>query len=299
MNTTITAAFVQQFHDGFVAANEQKESRFESKVVNRGSIVGSSFTANDMGTIEMNAVTNRYGDTEWTIPDVGVRQALMADYDLAVPVDQFDLPKLLANPQGDYLRNSMAAHNRKKDSVIYAALIGAASRAQTSTVTGNHSAYSATNLPAGQIILNGGTGMTKAKIIAAKKLFRDNEADEFNGEQLFMLYNGVALEDILSDTTLTTADQLAVKMIQEGGVARQWMGFTWVPYNMPQGFAVASMYSAVAYSKSALHFGIGENITTDIGPRRDKRNMIQVYTAMSVGAVRVNELKAVRIDHVA
>ena len=75
MNNTITAAFVQQFHDSFVAAAEQKESRFESKVVNRGSIVGSSFTANDMGTVEMSQVTNRYGDTEFTIPDVGTRTA--------------------------------------------------------------------------------------------------------------------------------------------------------------------------------------------------------------------------------
>ena len=75
MNNTITAAFVQQFHDSFVAAAEQKESRFESKVVNRGSIVGSSFTANDMGTVEMSQVTNRYGDTEFTIPDVGTRKA--------------------------------------------------------------------------------------------------------------------------------------------------------------------------------------------------------------------------------
>jgi hypothetical protein len=128
MNTTITAAFVQQFHDSFVAANEQKESRFESKIVNRGSIVGSSFTANDMGTIEMSQVTNRYGDTEFTIPDVGTRQALMSDYDVAVPVDAFDLPKLLANPQGDYLQRAIAAAQRKKDAVIYAALKGSALR---------------------------------------------------------------------------------------------------------------------------------------------------------------------------
>lgn len=298
MNNTITAAHVQQFHDSFVLAAQQMESRLQSTVVSRGMISGASFTANDMGAVEANQVIERYGDTELTVPDHGTRLATLSDWDLALPVDKFDLPKLLANPQGDYLRNSMAAHNRRKDAVIYSALIGAASRAITSTVTGNHSAYSATNLPAGQTILNGGTALTKAKIIQAKAQFRANEADEFNGEQLCMLYNGPALEDILSDVTLTTADQLAVKMIQEGGVARQWMGFTWVPYNFPLGAAVASMWSTVAYAKSALHFGVGENITTDIGPRRDKRNMIQVYTAMSLGAVRVNEQKVVRVDYI-
>lgn len=291
MNTTITAAFVQQFHDSFVAAAEQKESRFESKVVNRGMITGSSFTANDMGTIEMSQVTNRYGDTEFTIPDVGTRQALMSDYDVAVPVDQFDLPKLLANPQGDYLQRCLAAANRKKDAVIYAALKGNALRR-----TDESGSYANTALPSDQVIPAGGTGMTKAKIIQAKKRFRVNEADEHAGEELYMAYDAGMLEDILSDTTLTSADFMAVKMLQEGKIDGKWMGFNWVPYELLAG---TTTKTALAWAKSAAHFGTGRNITTDIGPRRDKRNLIQIYVAMSLGSVRVNESKVVTIDYVA
>lgn len=291
MNTTITAAFVQQFHDSFVAANEQKESRFESRVENRGSIVGSSFTANDMGTIEMNAVTNRYGDTEWTIPDVGTRQALMSDFDLAVPVDQFDLPKLLANPQGDYLQRCLAAVQRKKDQVIYAALIGSALRK-----TDESSAYAGVALPSAQIIAAGGTGFTKAKIIQAKKIFRTNEADEHNGEELYMAYDSGMLEDILSDTTLTSADFMAVKMLQEGNITGKWMGFNWVPYERLNG---TSTKTACAWAKTGAHVGHAMMGQVDIGPRRDKRNLIQIYVPLSIGAVRVNEAKVVSIDYVA
>lgn len=298
MNNTLTAAHVQQFHDAFALAAQQMESRLQATVTNRGMITGASFTVNDLGAVEANQVIERYGDTELTVPDHGTRLAVLSDWDLALPVDRFDLPKLLANPQGDYVRLSMAAHNRRKDAIIYNALIGAVQRATSSTVNGNHSAYSATNLPAGQTILNGGTGLTKTKIIQAKAQFRANEADEFNNEKLYMLYNNKALQDILGDLNLTTADQLAVKMIQEGGVAREWMGFTWVPYNFPVGAAVASMFSAVAYAQSSCHFGTGDNITTDIGPRRDKRNMIQVYSAMSMGAARAREEKVVRIDFI-
>jgi hypothetical protein len=289
MNTTITAAFVQQFHDSFVAANEQKESRFESKIVNRGSIVGSSFTANDMGTIEMSQVTNRYGDTEFTIPDVGTRQALMSDYDVAVPVDAFDLPKLLANPQGDYLQRAIAAAQRKKDAVIYAALKGSALRK-----TDESGSFAATALPSGQVIAAGGTGMTKAKLIQAKKLFRANEADEHNGEELYMAYDSGMLEDILADTTLTSADHMAAKMLQEGDISGKWLGFQWVPYELLAG---TSTKTTVAWAKSGCHIGTGKDITTDIGPRRDKRNLIQIYVALSLGSVRVNESKVVTIDY--
>ena len=291
MNTTITAAFVQQFHDSFVAANEQKESRFESRVTNRGMIVGSSFTANDMGTIEMSQVTNRYGDTEFTIPDVGTRQALMSDYDVAVPVDQFDLPKLLANPQGDYLQRCLAAAQRKKDAVIYAAIKGNALRR-----TDESGSYGNTALPSAQVIAAGGTGMSKAKIIQAKKIFRTNEADEHAGEELFMAFDAGMLEDILSDTTLTSADYMAVKMLQNGDITGKWMGFNWVPYEALSG---TSTKTTVAWAKSGVHFGTGKNVSTDIGPRRDKRNLIQIYVALSLGAVRVNEYKAVTIDYVA
>ena len=290
MNNTITAAFVTQFHDSFVAAAEQKESRLEAKVVNRGSITGSSFTANDMGSIEANQVVNRYGDTEWSIPDAGTRSALMSDYDIAIPVDNFDLPKLMANPQGDYLQRALAAMQRKKDKVIYDAIRGAALRKTDESGT-----FSGVSLSGSQVIAAGGTGMTKAKIITAKKQFRTNEADEHNGEELYIAYDAGMMEDILSDTTLTSADYMAAKMLQEGDISGKWLGFNWVPYEALTG---TSTKTTVAWAKTGVHVGTGQNVTTDIGPRRDKRNLIQIYVAMSLGSVRVNELKAMTIDYV-
>lgn len=290
MNNTITAAFVQQFHDGFELAAQQKESRLEKAVTNRGTIVGSSFTANDMGAIEANQITNRYGDTEWTIPDAGVRQALMTDYDVAIPIDNADLPKLLANPQGPYLELSLAAMGRKKDLVIYNAARGSALRKTDESGT-----YAGVAVPAGQIIAAGGTGMTKAKIIQAKKLFRANEADEHNGEELFFTYDSGMLEDILADTTLTSSDFMAVKMLQEGAIGGKWMGFNWVPY---EALAGTTTKTACAWAKTGVHIGTGANIQTDIGPRRDKRNLIQIYAAMSIASVRVNEAKVVTVDYV-
>ena len=290
MNNTITAAFVTQFHDSFVAAAEQKESRLESKVVNRGMITGSSFTANDMGTIEANQVTNRYGDTEWSIPDAGTRSALMADYDIAIPIERTDLAKLFANPQGDYLQRALAAMQRKKDKVIYDSIRGAALRK-----TDESGSFAGVSLSGSQVIAAGGTGMTKAKIITAKKQFRTNEADEHNGEELYLAYDAGMMEDILSDTTLTSADYIAAKMLQEGDISGKWLGFNWVPYEALTG---TSTKTTVAWSKSGVHVGTGENVVTDIGPRRDKRNLIQIYVAMSIGSVRVNELKAMTIDYV-
>lgn len=291
----ITAAFVQQFHDNYELASQQNESRLLKTVVNRGRIQGESFTINDMGQVEMTASGARYGDTPWTIPDAGVRTALMADFDLFIPIESRDIPKLKAHPNDKYIKLLYNAKNRKVDDIIYNAAIGSINR---KTVADNGTASTAaTALPAGQIILSA-AGTLKQKIIKAKALFRANECDEHNGEQLYILYTSNMLEAILGDTTLTSADFMAGKMIQEGGVGGKWMGFNWIPYEkLSQGAAVGEKRT-VAYAGSAIHFGDASITDFDITTRADKKNIKQVGGVHSFGAGRANEKKVVAIDFV-
>ncbi|WP_447716873.1 phage capsid protein [Pluralibacter gergoviae] len=292
----ITAAFVTQFHDSFEIASQQKDSRLQGAVHDRGRITGASFTINDMGTIEMNQITTRFGDTVWDLPEAGTRNALMADYGVFVPVEKRDLRKLIADPQGPYLQLTLSAANRKKDDVIYRGLLDPVMRK-----TSNTGAFAAVPLPAEQKIVAGGTGMTKAKLIAAKAMFRRNECDEQNGEELYITYNADMLTQILSDTTLTSADFMAVKMLQEGAVSGNWLGFKWLAYEKLDSTAAEDVTTktAAAWCKSAVHFGTGEDYNVDIGPRRDKNNTIQISVDASYGAGRANEKKVVAIDFVA
>lgn len=292
----ITAAFVTQFHDSFEIAAQQKDSRLQAAVKDRGRITGASFTINDMGTIEMTQITERFGDTVWDLPDAGTRNALMADYGVFVPVEKRDLRKLLADPQGPYLQLTLAASNRKKDDIIYRALLDTVLRK-----TSNTGAFAPVSLPASQKIVAGGTGMTKAKLIAAKAMFRRNECDEQNGEELYITYNADMLTQILSDTTLTSADFMAVKMLQEGAVSGSWLGFKWLAYEKLDSTTAedATTKTAAAWCKSAVHFGTGEEYNVDIGPRRDKNNTIQISVDASYGAGRAAENKVVAIDFVA
>ncbi|HCS4252658.1 TPA: hypothetical protein ORN00_004866, partial [Klebsiella aerogenes] len=240
----------------------------------------------------------RFGDTVWDLPDAGTRNALMADYGVFVPVEKRDLRKLLADPQGPYLQLTLAASNRKKDDVIYRALLDDVLRK-----TSNTGAYAPVALPASQKIVAGGTGMTKAKLIAAKAMFRRNECDEQNGEELYITYNADMLTQILSDTTLTSADFMAVKMLQEGAVSGNWLGFKWLAYekldSAEAGDPAVTTKTAVAWCKTAVHFGTGEEYNVDIGPRRDKNNTIQISVDASYGAGRAAENKVVAIDFVA
>ena len=287
MSQTITNAFVIQWDTTIRQQAQQMDSRFASAVTDRGNITGESFTANRLAPLEdMPANNVRHGDTVWSEANHSTRIALMQDFYQALPVDRNDEPKLLANPlNGTYMQSLIASHNRRKDAIIFNSLIGNSQAKDGSQIA----------LPSSQIIVAGGTGMTKAKILAARKIFRAREADNHNGEELFVAYNSEMLEDILADTTLTSADYLAGQMLQDGDVARKWMGCTWIPYEAIG--LTGGTYTTAMWAKSAIHFGTG--YTEGKASRRaDKKDLMQVSMGASHGATRVEEEKVVAIQFV-
>ena len=292
-SNTITTAFKQQFHDTFLHALQQRESFLAGTVVNRGMIDGSSFTANNMGSGEMKEVTGRYQDKQAQEVDHSTRIAYMADYDAGpYVVDAFDLPKLVADPTYKYVEMILAAANRRKDKTIYRALLDGAMARNSDGGT-----PAAVSLPAAQLIAAGGTGLTKAKVIQAKSLFRKNKADSRYepGTKLYIMYNSDSVRQILSDTTLTSSDFMASKFLEQGEIGN-WCGFEWIPY---EDFDVPAANTArtVAWSSTAVHYGTGINVKTDVSENKGKRgHPVEAYGVLSLGAVRQDEKKVVQID---
>lgn len=285
----LTLAFVKQFDTDLRMLAQQKDSRLSKAATDRGTITGSSFTANRLAKSDKTPQRNvRFGDTVWSTPDHSTRIALMRDYYDALPVDRFDEPKVLANPAaGGYMANLHSGWNRRTDDIIYRALIDDALAQATETTT------TTVALPSSQIIVDGGTAFTKAKLLTARKIFRANEADAHAGEELFIIYTADMLEDILADTTLTSADYMAVKMLQDGDVSGKWCGFSWIPFEGID--ETGGVASTVAWAKSAVHVGKGF-VEGKAQRRADKQDALQLSMAGSNGAVRVEEEKVVKIN---
>lgn len=281
MSFQVTEAFVQQFSSNFHHLAQQMTSRFESRVRVESGIVGDSKKISRIGATAAQKKTTRHGDTPLIETPHSTRWIDLDDYEWADLVDQLDKKKMLADPTSDYTKAGVAAMNRSKDAVIYAAMRGSAR-----TLSGTQA------LTSGQQIAHGSAGLTKAKIVQAKKIFRTNEADEENGENLYFAYNAVAMEDVLLDTTLTSADYMSVQMLQEGKVGKRWAGFEWVPYEMA---VSSSTYYLPAWAKSGVALGIGAEITTRLTERADKSYALQPYACMSIGAVRLEEAKVVEV----
>ncbi len=283
MPATITQAMVQQFDDTIRLKASQKVSRFQGLVIDRGIITGESFTANMLDdNDELDSDTTRHGDTIWSDIIHSTPIAVMRDFFKAYPVDRADEPKLMANPTSAYMDRLIEAKNLRLDKIIYDAARGTQTFKDASTEV----------LPSTQKIAHGSTGMTKAKIVEAKKMFRRNEADEHNGEELCIAYDSNMLEDILNDTTLTSIDFMAVKMLQEGDISGRWCGFRWVPYERLYNDGTAKY--AIAWAKSGIQLGTGF-VEGNMTRRSDKKNTMQVSMAGSFAALRTQAEKVVEI----
>lgn len=283
MSNQITEAFVQAFGTTFNHVAQQMVSRLRGLVRVETGIVGESKSVNRLGKRNMQRRTQRHGDTPINDQPHSTRYIDLFDYEDGDMIDSQDKLRLLIDPTSDYLKSMVAAANRAQDLEIITAF-GGGSRSKTGGVIA---------LPSTQKIAVGGTGLTKAKIILAKKMFRQNEADEENGEELGFTYHATGMSDVLSDTTLTSADFLAVQMLQEGNLKGKWMGFNWVPTELlPK---VSTTRFAYAFAKSGTSFGIGQDIVTKVGEDPGKGFNARVYIKESIGAVRVEEEKVVEI----
>lgn len=277
--SSIDSVFVKQYADTYVALLEQKESKLLSTVTNIGSVTGSSFTVNEMGTLgdEFNTLT-RFGETAYTDASFASRLATMNDFPNFTRLAIQDLYKLKAQPQDQLLQRLHAKFNRKVDKIVYNALIGTAARKEVGADT-----YTNVALPATQILGDAATPITKQLLIDIRTKFMENECDE----DIYVTYNADLLNALLADTTLTSADYLAGQLLQRGEISN-FLGFQWVHY---EGIKDASGTSAtgVAYTRSAVEVGINSISPLKIVEVETQNRFHSIGHVDALGAVRTSE----------
>jgi len=214
----------------------------------------------------------------------------MYDYEWADLLDKNDSLKILSDPTNKYAMNAAFAMGRAMDDAIIAAASGTAYTGKAGGTSTTLASYDSGN----NIIASGSAAMTLAKLRQAK--YRLDVADVDPEEERYCAIGAKQLQDLLGDSTLTSHDYNTVKALVDGKVD-QFLGFKFIMINRlatqtggPNGDRVV-----LVWAKNGLCLGIGQDIQTDIGPRRDKSNAVQVYECMSIGSTRTEEAKVVTI----
>ena len=288
--TNIPDHFTTQFDSNWKHLVQQKNSKLK-EYVTLDSIEGKEKSYNQLDATSMTQITDRSGDTRITNQAMAKRWIRPQQYDCAKLVDEFDEQFLgeVVLPTSPITQSHGAAYARTCDKIIIDALGGTAFTGVTGTT--------ATTLPAGQKIAVGyvesgtvaNSGLTIAKLRAAKFLFDSNEVDE--EEERIMVVSAKQLQDLLRDDKITSADFNSVRALVDGTL-NTFMGFK---FRRSQQLPLAvDIRSCFAYVKSGVILA-ERGLKTMMDVRPDLSHSLQIRSVASLAAVRMEEKKVVEI----
>jgi hypothetical protein len=286
MSSQITTSFVEQYKNNVQLLSQSMGSKL------RGAVDIESVQANNaffeqIGSTAAIKRTSRHGDTPQIDVPHARRRVSLEDYEWADLVDESDKVRMLIDPTSTYARAAAAAMGRSMDDVIITALGGTAS-------TGVSGATS-TALPSAQKPFSSSQsdGMTVAKLLEAKKLM--DLADVDPSLKRYVVCSPTQISDLLNTTEVKSSDFNTVKALAQGTV-NSFLGFEFIMSNRLSLDATnTDDRLCYAFTEDAIKLAVGKDVQAKISERADKSYSTQVYYCMSIGAVRMEEVKVVEI----
>lgn len=291
--STIDTAFVQNYSSNVYMLCQQIGSKMRNKV--RVETVNRAENAyfDRLGEADCQEITSRHGDTPLNEIPHSRRRITPTDYNTATLIDNADQLKMLIDPKSPYARAQAMELGRKTDDVIIAAALGTATtgKAGASTVAFEDDSVningdgSATTL--GTLAASGTeVDITLAKMLLMMEIF--NLADVDPDITKHWMVAPKTVRDMVTLTQVGSADYNTVKTLVYGR-ADFFAGFNFFWSNrITKDAASSAAFRSMAWAEDGIILGQAEGIISRISERADKNYSMQVYSEMSIGALRLD-----------
>lgn len=291
MSINITTAFVQQYKNNVYHLTQQKGSKLRMGV-RVESVTGKNGYFDQIGATSARKRTSRHADTPRMDTPHSRRRVALEDYDWADLIDNEDQIRMLIDPTSQYAEAAAMAMGRAMDDAIIAAALATAYTGEDGSTSTSYDS----NMTVGiQTVWPGvsaaDTGLNVAKLIAAGKNLGQNDVDP--DEDKYIAVNARQISSILKDDKLSSNDYNILRPLVDGKVA-QYLGFTFLPTNRITTDTNGDD-EVLYWAKGGMLLGVGADIQTKIGERADKNYATQVFTSMSIGATRMEEVRVGKI----
>ena len=291
MSTTITNAFVEQYQNNVTMLAQQRGSVLRPFVSVDNAVVGKTKYTEQIGPSEAIARTSRHSDSPLVDTPHKRRLYSLTDYEWGDLIDKADRVKMLIDPTSTYAQSAAFAMGRAMDDVIITALSG---NAVTENL-GSQANQALTLTVADSFTDQGGaeTGLSVGKLREARQLMSTNNVPE--DEEKFLVCSPIGVQQLLKSKEVTSADFNTVRALVNGEIDT-YMGFRFIISNrLP--VPSSNDRDAFAFTRSGIELGIGQDVMGRIEERADKAFSTYVYYCMTLGAVRLEEEKVVKITY--
>ncbi len=288
MAALITDAFIKQYQDTFELALQQGDSRLSPYVKTRTGLKGEGIQpARYIEPFDFAERTARLAATTYTEVDVTTRWVAPRKWETSKHIDRTDPLMVGGAIVPEVTQAIRRAAFRLKDDIIIAALGGDAKTGKDGTTT--------TPLPASQVVdtnVGGsGTGMNKAKILAALELLEENDVDD--DEQIVFVVGPRQHSDLRKLAELMDSKSKVSAEVRDGRVVSV-LGARVIRTNrLPKTGAVRDCFMFVS---SRVFLGIWDELFTRVTEDPNKSFAILMYAEAIAEATRLDEKAVVKIQ---
>jgi hypothetical protein len=296
MSIQVTTAFVQQYSANVQMLAQQNGSKLKACVRNEP-VIGKQAFFDQIGATAARRRTSRHSDTPRMDTPHARRRVAVEDFDWADLIDAEDKVRTLIDPTSTYAMSAAKAMGRAMDEIMVDAALGTAYTGETGSTSVTLAGFNG----GGQIIANGGTGLTLAKLITAKQTLDQADVDL---EHRYIAVTSSQIKDLLNSTVVTSSDYNTIKALVQGQIDT-YLGFEFVKVDgaridgtkiLPTTTVGGSIRRCIAWQRDCLLMGLGSSPSARITERPDKNYATQVFYSMSIGATRMQEVGVVEVD---
>lgn len=274
MAITIDQAYVDTFEANVRQLAQQTQSKLRGfvRTVNKES---ESHRFDRLAAVSASAKTSARtasptSDAEWT-----GRKTLISTFHVGETVEPEDAVQMLANPKSELTKAMAAAMNRQVDDIIIADATGNALDQD-----GGSNA-----LPVGQIVGDYSTEIDVDAILEVDQKFYDNDVDPDTKKCWVM--GPKQRRKLLQLLEVTSGDFQNAKALSNGYMPN-FMGYDFIVstrLNIPS----ADQIDNLVFTEQAIGLHIAKDIWARVAERPDQSFNWQLYCAMSMDAVRVED----------
>lgn len=293
MSINLTTHFVQQYSTNIQLLLQQQGSKLRNAVT-VGSYTGKQASPVDqIGKIEMQAVTSRFGamgridaptDRRWVFP---------SDFDLPQLIDSFDKLRMITDPKSSYVQNAVMAAGRQFDRLICTAFTGTAKTGESGSTSTIFTAANEVDVAVG----GAASKLNVAKLREAKRLMMANHID-FDMEEAYVGITAADHDALLGEIQVVSADFNGGAAVLKDGKIMEFMGFRFIHCELIETMlSGANEVTLPVWVKSGMHLGVWNDIQNSVDQRADLQGRPwQLYTSMTAGATRLEENKVYAIE---
>jgi hypothetical protein len=283
MTNSISNVFVQTFADNVRFLAQQSDARLiQWCQIERRESVSHNFER--LGAMALGSKAGRnnnspINDAPWTR-----RQTVVATYDGGDLVEPDDIVQMLVEPTSKITYALGMAAKRQIDDIIIAKTT-AASRDGTGSAVAFVTTGGANSL--GQVVGDWTTEISFDFVTQVFESFVFNNIDV--DEPKCFVIGPKQLRKLQQLVEYTSSDYANVKTLAEKGYVPNWLGFTWILSNRLLQSNGVGTRDCFAMTRKAMGLHISKDIWAQVAQRPDKSFAWQIYTALTMGSIRVED----------